>query len=71
MRPRERRLGLIWRFFANRIAGLTITTGTSAEKGDSEDLTTITEAFLVEVEGMMLLRIQGQQRRLRCRNDGP
>ena len=58
MRLRERRLVLSQRFNDDRLAGWTTTTGALAEEVESEYLmTTTTEAFSAEVEGMMLLRI--------------
>ena len=45
MRPRERRLGLIWRFYDERLAGSTTTTGASTEEGESEYSTTTTKEF--------------------------
>ena len=49
MRPRERRLGPSWRFYADRLAGSTTTMVASAEEDESEDWTMTTVAFLVEV----------------------
>ena len=57
MRPRDRRIGLSRRCYADRPKGSTTTTGASAEEGESEDSTTTTEALAAELEGTMRPRI--------------
>ena len=45
--------------------------GALAEEGESKYSTTMTEVLAAEVEATMRLRIQGQQWRMRFRDDGP
>ena len=59
MRPRERRIGLSRRCYAGLPEVLTLTTGASAEEGESEDSTAMTGALAAEVEGVMRPSIMG------------